>query len=127
MNEKTDFKIDRNGVWHHEGSPIKRKALARLFSDRALKIDEAGCYWLQTPYEKYPVEVEDVPYIVVDYEEQGDKLVFRTNMDETTEKPLELRNEIPYVEVRDGLYARINRAVYYNLIETFGPEILGGK
>lgn len=124
MNEKPDFKIDRNGAWYHEGAPIKREALAKLFSDRALKIDEDGSYWLQTPYEKYPVEVEDVPFVAVDYEDDGGALIFRTNMDETTGKPLEIRGDIPYVEVRDGLYARINRAVYYNLIETYGPEIL---
>lgn len=127
MQEKADFKIDRDGKWFHEGAPIKREALAKLFSDRALKIDEEGRYWLQTPYEKYPVEVEDVPYVVVDYERDGDKLTFRTNMDETTSKKLEVRmterGEIPYVEVRDGLYARINRSVYYNLIEEFGPQI----
>ena len=123
MNEKADFKIDRDGVWHHEGTPIKREALAKLFSDRALKIDEEGRYWLQTPFEKYPVEVEDVPYVVVDYEQEGEKLVFRTNMDEVTTKRIEMRGEIPYVEVRGGLYARIGRAVYYNLIEEFGAEI----
>ena len=123
MNEKADFKIDRDGVWHHEGVPIKREALAKLFSDRALKIDEDGRYWLQTPFEKYPVEVEDVPYVVVDYEQEDEKLVFRTNMDETTKKRIEMRGEIPYVEVRNGLYARIGRAVYYNLIEEFGAEI----
>ena len=127
MNEKADFKIDRDGVWHHEGTPIKREALAKLFSDRALKVDEEGCYWLQTPFEKYPVEVEDVPYVVVDYEQEGEKLVFRTNMDEMTKKRIEMRGEIPYVEVRDGLYARIGRAVYYNLIEDFGAEIFESR
>lgn len=124
MNENPDFKIDRDGTWHHEGAPIKREALAKLFSDRALKIDDGGNYWLQTPFEKYAVEVEDVPFVVVDYEEENGKLTFRTNMNETTDKPLEMRDEIPYVEVRGGLYARINRAVYYNLIEAFGPEFL---
>ncbi len=124
MNEKPDFKIARDGTWFHEGEAIKREALAKLFSDRALKVDEEGCYWLQTPFEKYPVEVEDVPFVIVDYEGEAEALTFRTNMDETTTKRIEMRGEIPYVEVRDGLYARINRAVYYNLIEVFGPEVL---
>ena len=124
MHEKSDFKIDRDGVWYHEGQPIKREALAKLFSDRALKVDEEGLYWLQTPFEKYPVEVEDVPFVIVDYEGGEGSLTFRTNMEETTVKSIEMRDGIPYVEVRDGLYARINRAVYYNLIEAFGPEIL---
>ncbi len=131
MNEKAqrniEFRIDRDGVWHHEGVRIKRDALAKLFSDRALKVDENGLYWLQTPFEKYPVEVEDVPYVIVDYEAESGKLVFRTNMDEITDRPIEMRStekgEIPYVEVRDGLYARVNRSVYYNLIEAMGPEV----
>lgn len=124
MSDNPDFKIDRNGTWYHEGAPIKREALAKLFSDRALKMDEDGNYWLSTPFEKYPVEVEDVPYVAVDYVEEGGKLTFRTNMHETTDKKIEMRGEIPYVEVRDGLYARVSRAVYYNLVEQFGPEIL---
>ena len=123
MKEKADFRIDRNGAWYHEGAPIQRAALAKLFADRALKIDEDGRYWLQTPYEKYPVEVEDVPFVIIDYQGEAGALKFRTNMEEKTDKPIEMRDEIPYVEVRAGLYARINRAVYYNLIEQFGPEI----
>lgn len=126
MNEKEqqpDFKIARDGTWYHEGDPIKREALAKLFSDRALWIDEAGHYFLKTPYEKYPVEVEDVPYVIVDYE--GFEL--RTNMEEmvelNAETRWELRDGIPYIEVRDGLFARIGRAVLYNMIEEFGEAI----
>lgn len=121
--ETADFKIARDGTWYHDGAPIKREALAKLFSDRALKIDEDGNYWLSTPFEKYPVEVEDVPFVIIDYEGKPGALKFRTNMDETTQKPIEMRGEIPYVEVRGGLYARIGRSMYYNLIETFGPKV----
>ena len=118
-----DFRIDRDGQWYHDGAPIKREALAKLFSDRALKMDEDGLYWLQTPFEKYPVEVEDVPYVIVDYQREKGALTFYTNLNETTKSPIEMREEIPYVEVRDGLYARINRSVYYNLIDQFGADI----
>jgi len=124
-----EFKIDRNGNWFHKGEQIKREALAKLFADRALKIDENGNYWLQTPYEKYSVDVEDVPFIVLDYEEEGDTITFRTNMNETIElgkaHPLELRAGLPYIEIRDGLFARINRAVFYNLVETYGESVQG--
>lgn len=127
MNETADFKISYDGTWYHDGAPIKREALAKLFSDRALKIDEEGRYWLQTPFEKYPVEVEDVPYVIIDYEDKGGNLVFRTNMEEMTGNPIEMRStpkgDIPYVEVRDGLYARIGRSMYYSLIDNLGPEI----
>lgn len=118
-----DFKITYDGTWHHEGSPIKREALAKLFADRALKIDEAGEYWLQTPYEKYPVEVEDVPFVITSYE----GLDFTTNMQDTiTLTPSttwQLRDGIPYVEIRNGLFARISRSVLYNLIEEHGPVL----
>ena len=121
--QKADFRIDTNGNWFHEGAPIKRAALAKLFSDRALKVDEDGNYWLQTPYEKYPVDVEDVPYVIVNYED----LTLITNMDERIElnenTNWELRSGIPYVEIRKGLFAKISRSVLYNLIEEFGECI----
>lgn len=124
--QPADFKINVNGQWFHDGAPIKRAALAKLFSDRALKIDADGNYWLQTPYEKYPVEVEDVPYIAIDYELRDGVMSFRTNMDEHIElrrdTQWEIRNEIPYFEVRDGLFAKLGRSVYYNLIEEFGES-----
>lgn len=127
-DQNADFKITRDAAWYHNGAPIKRAALAKLFSDRALVVDEDGLYWLQTPFEKYPVEVEDVPYVIVDYERAGDDYDFITNMEDRIEigpdHPLELRNNIPYVEVRKGLYARMGRAAYYNLIEQCGPALL---
>lgn len=123
LSEPADFKITRDGTWYHDGAPIKREALAKLFSDRALKIDEDGKYWLQTPFEKYPVEVEDVPFVVVDY----DGLTLRTNMNDHVavgdQTVWQLRDGIPYIEIRDGLFARIGRAVLYNLIEEHGKAI----
>jgi len=126
LEQPADFKIDANGQWFHDGAPIKRDALAKLFSDRALKIDGGGNYWLQTPYEKYPVIVEDVPYIAVDYELRDSVITFRTNMDEEIElrrdAAWEIRGGVPYFEVRDGLFAKLGRSVYYNLIEEFGES-----
>jgi len=125
--QTADFRIDTNGAWYHDGSPIKRDALAKLFSDRALKIDEDGNYWLQTPHEKYPVIVEDVPYVAVDYENKDGIITFRTNMQETitlnADTHWELRDEIPYFEVRNGLFAKLARSVFYNLIEEYGQSI----
>jgi len=140
MNEKNetapDFKITYDGTWFHNGSPIKRAALAKLFSDRALKVDENGDYWLQTPFEKYPVEVEDVPYVVVDFQESEHDLEFRTNMDEcvslSQEHPIVLRldkksgERLPYLLIRDGLYGRLSRSVFYNLVERFGATLEWG-
>jgi hypothetical protein len=133
MEQKTDFKIAYDGTWFHEGVRIQRDALAKLFSDKALKIDAAGDYWLQTPVEKYPVEVEDVPYIIIDFQEKGGDVDLITNMAETVplgpEHPMVLKTDrksgeiLPYVEVRNGLYARLGRPVYYNLVQRFGRTI----
>ena len=125
--QKADFKILRDGSWLHEGVKITRRRLAKLFADRALKRDEDGNYWLQTPFEKYPVEVEDVPFVIVDYETDGAALNLRTNMDDIIElgpdSVWELRGGVPYVEVRGGLFARVARAVLYNLVEEYGAKI----
>ena len=131
QEQNADFHIDSQGNWYHDGVPIKREALAKLFSDRALKIDEDGNYWLQTPFEKYPVAVADVPYIAVDYELRDGMMTFRTNMEEEVkllkDTKWEVRNEIPYFEVRDGLFAKLGRSVYYNLIEEFGESFVSDE
>ncbi len=131
--QNADFKIAYDGTWFHEGGRIERAALAKLFSDRALKIDEQGLYWLATPFEKYPVEVEDVPYVIVEFTEKPEGLDLTTNMGETVQlgpdHPLELRPDrktgqvLPYVHIRAGLYARLGRPVYYHLVEKYGTSI----
>lgn len=124
--DTADFRIDRNGQWFHDGAPIERRALAKLFSDRALVVED-GEYWLKTPYERYPVVVEDVPYVVTDFDVTSNAFQFVTNMDEIislqAETVWELRDGIPYIEVRKQLYARVSRSVLYNLIEHFGEKI----
>ena len=66
-------------------------------------------------------------FVIIDYEEQAEGVMLRTNMAEQimmgADHPLELRAGVPYVPVRAGLYARISRSVYYNLVERFGSEI----
>lgn len=131
-----DFAIDLDGQWYHNGAPIQRKELARLFSDRALKQDAEGHYWLQTPFEKYAVDVADVPYIIVDFKAEGDEIIFLSNMDEKItlgeDHPLELKYckaydmKLPYIPVRDGLYARLGRNIYYTLVEKYGLALESG-
>ena len=121
------FSIDYNGQWFHEGDPIHRKALAKLFSDRALIRDEGGKYWLKTPYEQYPVEVADVPFVIVGFTEEMGEIDLITNMDDIVplgpDHRLELRQEslrgdtVPYVEVRSSLRARLSRSVFLELAE----------
>ncbi|MFP4314360.1 MAG: DUF1285 domain-containing protein [Alphaproteobacteria bacterium] len=136
VEQNHSFRIDEQGNWYHNDTPIQREALVKLFADKGLKRDEAGQYWMQSPFEKYPVEVEDVPFVIVDFEERGGDIVLISNMgDEVTigqQSPLELRHnakhamKLPYIEMRGGLYARLGRSVYYALIEKFGPVLKSG-
>ena len=56
-----DIRIRKDGVWFHEGTPIGREALVRLFST-VLRLDPDG-YHLVTPVEKLKIQVEDAPFI----------------------------------------------------------------
>lgn len=125
-----DMRIARDGTWFYHGSPIGRKELVRLFST-VLKREDDGTYWLETPVEKGRVEVEDAPFLAVEMEAEGDGrkriLRFRTNVDDWVpldgDHPLRVEHDpetgepSPYIHIRKGLEARINRAVYYELVE----------
>jgi hypothetical protein len=124
------LKIARDGQWSYAGSPIGRVKLVELFST-ILRRDPDDEYYLVTPAEKIRVEVEDVPFIAVGMEVEGSgpnqKLTFRTNVGDIAMADAEhpLRFEIdpqtqepsPYIHIRARLDARINRAVYYELVE----------
>ena len=125
-----DIVIKKSGLWFHEGSPIGREALVRLFST-VLRKDPDG-YHLVTPGEKMRITVEDAPFIAirVDQEVGEDgrpRLRFLTNVgDETVAGPDNpIRVEVdaetgeprPYVHVRRGLEALIARPVFYELCE----------
>ena len=56
-----DIVIRKDGLWFHEGSPIGREALVRLFST-VLRKDPDG-FHLVTPVEKMKITVEDAPFI----------------------------------------------------------------
>ncbi|UAL10250.1 DUF1285 domain-containing protein [Caulobacter segnis] len=120
-----DIRIRKDGVWFHEGTPIGREALVRLFST-VLRLDPDG-YHLVTPVEKMRITVEDAPFIATRVDRVGDTLVFLTNVGDTVEAGPEnrIRVEIdpdtgeprPYVHVRRGLEALIARPVFYELAE----------
>jgi uncharacterized protein len=129
---RIDIRIAADGTWYHEGEPIRRDALVKLFST-VLRKDPDG-YCLVTPAEKLHIEVEDVPFLAVNMEVKGQgraaELLFTTNVDEhvvvDAEHPLRVTEHDgeprPYVMVRDGLEALINRAVFYRLVEQAEQE-----
>ncbi|TDJ37915.1 MAG: DUF1285 domain-containing protein [Gammaproteobacteria bacterium] len=122
----SEMRIDAQGRWFHQGGQIKREALVRVFSTILRR--EADHYFLVTPVEKLSIEVEDAPFLVVGMDVRGagesQEIVFATHTDDlviaNAEHPIRVAEgpEVrPYVEVRAGLEALINRPVYYRLAE----------
>ncbi len=64
-----DLRIARDGTWYHQGTPITRPAMVRLFSTILRRDPER--YVLVTPVECVGIQVEDVPFLAVDVEWSG--------------------------------------------------------
>lgn len=128
-----DIVIKANGLWFHEGTPIGREALVRLFST-VLRKDDDG-YVLVTPVEKLAITVEDAPFVAVRVDRTGEALIFTTNVGDTVEAgpdhPIRVQMDAitgeprPYVHVRAGLEALIARPVFYELAEMAEPRATG--
>jgi hypothetical protein len=120
------MRIARDGTWFHEGSPIGRPAMVRLFST-ILRREPDGGFVLVTPVEKLDIEVEDAPFLAVELKTEGEgterSLAFRLNTGDLIvagrDHPLRFENSEngphPYLEVRKGLDALATRSVYYEL------------
>jgi hypothetical protein len=65
------MRIARDGTWYHEGSPIGREAMVRLFST-ILRREPDGSFVLVTPVEKLAIEVEDAPFVAVELKTEGE-------------------------------------------------------
>jgi hypothetical protein len=129
-----DMRIARDGTWFYRGSPIARQPLVKLFAT-VLRREGDGSYWLVTPAERGRVDVEDAPFLAVEVTSEGQgrqrRLSFRTNLDQIVAAGPEhgLRVDTaangepaPYILVRPGLEARINRPVFYELVELADAE-----
>ena len=135
-----DIRIAGDGLWYYLGTPIGREALVRLFAS-VLRFDDDGRYYLVTPVEKIGITVEDAPFMAVQMrvcgEGDGQVIRFITNVgDEVTvddEHPLRFEqvgdqgHVVPYVHIRRGLEAKINRPVFYDLMEHGTTEEADGK
>ncbi len=133
------LKIGRDGTWYYQNSPIGRKPLVKLFA-AVLRREADGHYYLVTPAERALVRVEDAPFMAVEMQVEGSGedqcLSFRTNVDDEVtagaDHPLRFRPErngsfTPFVMVRDGLEARLDRPVYYELVEVAVAKRRGGR
>lgn len=135
-----DIRIAADGTWSYLGSPIGRAPLVKLFSSVLKR--EGDRHFLVTPVEKIGIQVEDAPFQAVQMEVDGTgeerAIHFRTNVDDvvTVGPENRLRFEraaqdgaAPYVHVRRGLWARVTRAVAYDLIALgeYRPEPEGWR
>lgn len=118
-----DLVIKANGEWWHEGRKIERQSLIALFSK--VLCFENNHYYLKTPVEKIQIQVEDAPLQIKEVQQQAGQLYFITTQDDEilldAQHHLEMRyvdgQYKPYLYVRYGLWASLNRAVFYHLID----------
>ncbi|WP_210179663.1 DUF1285 domain-containing protein [Bosea sp. PAMC 26642] len=122
-----DMRIAADGTWFYLGTPIGRPSLVKLFSSVLRK--DGDDYVLVTPVEKLGITVEDAPFqaveMAVDGEGAARSLAFRTQVDDVVsagpDHPIRFERADkgglkPYVHVRRDLWARVTRAVTYDLL-----------
>ena len=123
------MRIAADGTWFYLGTPIRRPALVKLFASILKR--EGERYFLVTPVEKCGIVVDDAPFMAVELQvddrEAGRQLCFRTNVDDWVacgaRHPLRFEPETatgglkPYVHIRRNLWAKVTRAVFYDLVD----------
>lgn len=118
----SEMRIASDGKWFHQGGEITRPAMIRAFSS-LMRRDADGQHWLVTPQQKLSIIVDDVPFIAAELQSEGEgqarSLAFRLNTDDLVfadgEHPIEVRDGLPYLHVRGGMWAKLSRPVYYEL------------
>jgi len=123
-----DMRIAADGTWFYQKTPIGRLALVKLFASVLKR--EGDKYFLVTPVEKVGIAVDDAPFLAVEMSasegEAGRVLRFRTNVDDWIaagpdhalrfETQPETGGLKPYLHVRRDLWAKVTRALFYDLV-----------
>src|SRR6185312_593568 len=134
-----DMRIAADGTWYYQKTPIGRLPLVKLFASVLKK--EGDKYFLVTPVEKVGLTVDDAPFLAVEMTVARDDrdrqvLTFRTNVDdEATAGPghaLRFEPEVtgglrPYLHVRRDLWAKVTRALFYDLVALGEERDIDGK
>jgi hypothetical protein len=134
-----DMHIATDGTWHYLKTPIGRPALVKLFASVLKR--EGDKYFLVTPVEKVGITVDDAPFLAVEMKiEEGPGcrvLNFRTNVDDWVacgpEHRLRFEPEPdtgglkPYLHVRRDLWAKVTRALFYDLVELGEDREIAGE
>ncbi len=133
-----DMKIATDGTWFYQKTPIGRLPLVKLFASVLKR--EGDKYFLVTPAEKVGITVADAPFLAVELKVERDGtqvLRFRTNVDDWVEAgpghALRFEPETatgglrPYLHVRRNLWAKVTRALFYDLVELGEERVVDGK
>ena len=125
---ESGMRIARDGTWYHDGRPIGRAAMVRLFST-ILRREPDGSHVLVTPVEKLGVEVECAAFRAVEMTTEGSgrerRIALALDSGDALvvgrDHPLEVvpgaHGPSPRVLVRNGLEAELSRPLYYELAE----------
>jgi hypothetical protein len=122
------MRIARDGTWYHDGEPIRRPAMVRLFST-VLRREPDGRHMLVTPVEKLEIDVESTAFRAIAMEVEGEgesrRIAFSLDSGDALilgpDHPLRVvatpTGPSPRLLVRHGLEAELARPVYYELAE----------
>ena len=122
------MRISRDGTWYHDGAPIRRRAMVRLFST-VLRREPDGRHVLVTPTEKLDIDVDSTAFRAIDMRVEGkgqdQRIAFALDSGDAVivgpDHPLRIvdtpEGTSPRILVRHGLEAELTRAVYYELAE----------
>ncbi len=134
-----DMRIAADGTWFYLETPIGRPALVKLFASVLKR--EGEKYFLVTPVEKCGIQVDDAPFMAVELDVKessaGRVLNFRTNVDDWVacgpQHALRFEPEPktgglkPYLHVRRELWAKVTRALFFDLVELGEEREVSGK
>jgi hypothetical protein len=122
------MRIARDGTWFHDGTPIGRAAMVRLFST-VLRREADGRHVLVTPVEKLDIDVETTAFRAISMHVDGSgreqRIAFALDSgDAVIAGPAHTIQIVhtehgpsPRLQVRHGLEAELTRPVYYELAE----------
>jgi hypothetical protein len=133
-----DMRVATDGTWFYQKTPIVRLPLVKLFASVIKR--EGDKYFLVTPVEKVGIVVDDAPFLAVELKaedgEAGRALKFRTNVDDWVaagpghalrfEQDAENEGLKPFLHVRRDLWAKVTRALFYDLVELGEERDVGG-
>jgi uncharacterized protein len=134
-----DIRIARDGTWFHEGTPIGRLGLVKLFSSILKR--EGDRFFLVTPVEKVGITVEDAPMLALDFDVtnkgKDQVLAFKTKTEDIAvagpDHPIRVDRDpktgepSPYILIRANLEALIDRKSFYRMVDLCVHENVAGK